>query len=1069
MVIQDSFRLPLQHLEVNVKMATANGAENIVEFGANAAAETTLPADGAHDSSRPLPKELLERYEDIRPIGEGSMGTVYRANDPRLGRPVAIKLLKSDDPTDTRRFIREAHAQARVHHDSVCRVHEVGIADGEPYIAMELIDGEPLDILHHRMTLEEKVKVIREVAAALHEAHRLGLIHRDVKPGNIMVVTAQDGSYKPYVVDFGLARDIASTGNSTQNGIAGTPAYMSPEQAEGSSALLDRRSDVYSLGATLYDLIAGRPPFIGPNALAVLTQVMYDDAPALRRIRKGVPVQLETIVMTCLQRDPARRYESARELGDDLQRFLDGARVHAKRPPFTYVLKQKIIRYKALVAVGTVGLCFALTLTGLWIRSAQQAAKQAELARELGEDVKYVELFLRSAYGMPVHDIEREQRVVRRRLINVSRRMEEVGRLGQGPGQYALGRGQLALNEYEEAQKHLELSLASGYDKPEVHYALGLVLSERYQSARNDARRIADAKSREAAIRFAEAKYQEPALLHLRASGGTEVESRTYIEGLVAFLEKRYEEAAEKAIEATAEAPWLYEAKKLEGDARFASGVLESEIGHRDNGYRLLNMAVDAYTAAAAIATSDAIIHEALAETWVQILKLQTWDNLPYQHAFTEAISSCDNATKANPTRSRALAKKSQAYFYAGKYEFLKGNDPRSLFQMAIDAGLGARQITPDDAISLDIVGLVFNNLAKYELKLGRDPIPNFERAVANCDEATRIQPQLAWAWNDGGLALLYRASFEADTGIDPHVSIDSAMTRFHRAQTEDSQYIAPIANEVFVLGIQASYEFSRGKDPRPIVTRAIEVATRGAALDPTWRPLLNNRGWAALVHAQYESAINQDPSLLLAYVESSFQASLDINAEESDTQFGMGAAKHLRAAYQIQKRLDPQKYFDEALKFLEKAMELDSQEPAVRAEFAQLHLTMARHAKSQKKDFAVFLEKADRIVREGLAANARHAPLQSTLAEVISLHAELVPADKLIAEGLSATEEALKLNSKWARALAVQGVLYCVRAGTKQGSGMKNDLDLARESLDKAYAINPLLPDHFKRCVGTP
>jgi serine/threonine-protein kinase len=206
---------------------------------------------GQDAQSRLPPPALRERYEELRLIGQGGMGTVFRGWDPRLGRAVALKLLKSVDPDDTRRLLREARAQARVQHDNVCRVYEVGEADGQPYIAMELIDGSPLDREQTKMSLEQKVKVVREVAAALHEAHRLGLIHRDIKPSNIIVKTAEDGALKPYVVDFGLAREIASSGVTMHHDtIQGTPAYMSPEQGAGASLALDRRADVYSLGAT---------------------------------------------------------------------------------------------------------------------------------------------------------------------------------------------------------------------------------------------------------------------------------------------------------------------------------------------------------------------------------------------------------------------------------------------------------------------------------------------------------------------------------------------------------------------------------------------------------------------------------------------------------------------------------------------------------------------------------------------------------------------------------------------------------------------------------------------------
>lgn len=1033
------------------------------------AQNATLPAEGfANDLTRPIPVELVAKYDGIRPIGEGSMGTVYRAMDRHLGRPVAIKLLKSDDPVDTRRFMREAQAQARVQHENVCRVYEVGVADGEPYIAMELIDGQPLDIVHPRMTLEEKVKVIREVAAALHEAHRLGLIHRDIKPSNIMVVTAEDGSYKPYVVDFGLARDISSTGVSTQRGIVGTPAYMSPEQAEGTTAFLDRRSDVYSLGATLYDMVAGRTPFVGSNALTLLTQVMCEDAPSLGSVRKGVPRQLETIVMTCLQRDPARRYESARALGEDLQAFLDGGQVKAKPPPLTYVLGQKISRHKSLVLVGALGICIAAIMGGMWLHTRQQAAKQATLARELGEDVKYVELFLRSAYGMPVHDIDDEQRVVRIRLKKIQQRMDEAGPLGHGPGHYALGRGYLALHEYVAAHEHLQLSLKSGYDKPEVHYALGVALGARYQAAVDLARRIGDTNAREAAMRDAESTYQVPALQHLRASGGTEVETGAYIEGLVSLYEKRYDDAAAWAVAATKQAAWFYEAKKLEGDARFASGLRESESGHKDEGYRLLNRAVEAYSTAATLARSDASIHEALCESWIQILKMQTWDSIPYQHAFEQAIKACDDAFAAHPIHPGPLTKKAQAYFYVGQSEIRSGNDPRATFQRGIDAGVAAKKLDPNDAISSDMIGNAFSYIAKYERKLGIDPVPHITEGIANFAEATRIQPTLAWAWNDAGVAYHFQAEYEAEHGVNPRNTIDKGLARFRRAAIEDPRYIGAYANSTYILYISAAYEFAHGRDPRADVKSAVEQAIRGADVNPLWLPLLNNRGWVELVAAQYEERTGADPSTTLDNVEKAFQTSLDQNKEEADTQFGMGAAKHVRAQFQIRKGLDPQKYLEEARTFLEQAVKLDAQEPAIRLELGQFYLTLALVAIASKNDPLVFLDNADHAFAKGLEVNPRHAQLHAALAEARALRAEYAtPSDKerekLITDGLTSAEEALKHNPQWAPALAAKGALFSLRAAMKKDTERADDRRLAAETLDKAFSINALLPIRYK------
>src|SRR5262249_51280705 len=152
---------------------------------------------------------------------------------------------------------------ARIEHENICKVYEVGEADGHPYIAMQFISGASLKDLRNDLTLEQKVKVIKQAAEALHAAHRTGVIHRDIKPANIMIERDEDGWLHPYVMDFGLAREVESHGETVTGQIMGTPAFMSPEQALGVHRQLDRRTDIYSLGATLYDLLAGQTPFSG--------------------------------------------------------------------------------------------------------------------------------------------------------------------------------------------------------------------------------------------------------------------------------------------------------------------------------------------------------------------------------------------------------------------------------------------------------------------------------------------------------------------------------------------------------------------------------------------------------------------------------------------------------------------------------------------------------------------------------------------------------------------------------------------------------------------------------------
>lgn len=231
----------------------------------------TTQEDDWSDGFKP---PLLEHYQLFGLLGKGGMGRVYKALDTRLNRYVAIKFLTGDTPEHVARFLREARAQAQVEHENLCKVFEVDEAEGRPFIAMQLIKGQPLNAAASQMNLEEKLLVIKKVADGLHEAHRSGLVHRDLKPGNIMVEQGRDGRYKPYVLDFGLARlgedlDLTMTGT-----ILGTPSYMSPEQTRGDIDLLDRRTDVYGLGATLYYLLAGKAPFTGPSQASVLMDIL---------------------------------------------------------------------------------------------------------------------------------------------------------------------------------------------------------------------------------------------------------------------------------------------------------------------------------------------------------------------------------------------------------------------------------------------------------------------------------------------------------------------------------------------------------------------------------------------------------------------------------------------------------------------------------------------------------------------------------------------------------------------------------------------------------------------------
>jgi eukaryotic-like serine/threonine-protein kinase len=252
------------------------------------------------------------RYDGLRLLGEGGMGVVFLARDHALRREVAIKFVRGDDPEWARRLVVEARAQARIRHEHVCEIYEAGEIEGKVYIAMQYIDGRRLGDLAPELGVEQKAALLRGVAEGVHEAHRAGIIHRDIKPSNIMVGRDPDGALKPYMMDFGLARSAQEDGATLTGAVMGTPHFMAPEQARGEPGKLDRRADVYGLGATLYSVLTGHPPVPGRGAAEVLANLATVEPRPLRAFDPSVPADLEAITLKCLEKDPSARYASAR-------------------------------------------------------------------------------------------------------------------------------------------------------------------------------------------------------------------------------------------------------------------------------------------------------------------------------------------------------------------------------------------------------------------------------------------------------------------------------------------------------------------------------------------------------------------------------------------------------------------------------------------------------------------------------------------------------------------------------------------------------------------------------------
>jgi uncharacterized protein (DUF433 family) len=316
-------------------------AQTLPPADANAEAQTQAPAVPGQQLPTTAPTASTARgsaiqipgYEILEELGRGGMGVVYKARSVRLERVVALKMILAGEYAGAdmlERFQREAKAAAQLPHPGIVQVYEVGEHDGRPYIVQEFVVGGSLAARLDKKPwpAAKAAGLVEAMARALQAAHDHGIIHRDLKPENVLLT--EDG--QPKIADFGLAKRMDATDGKTRTGaILGTPSYMAPEQAAGRTSEIGPATDVYALGAILYRLLTGRPPFYGRTVLDVLARVMEQEPASVRGLNPLAPRDLETVALKCLRKNPAARYASAAELAGDLRRFMDGEAIFARR------------------------------------------------------------------------------------------------------------------------------------------------------------------------------------------------------------------------------------------------------------------------------------------------------------------------------------------------------------------------------------------------------------------------------------------------------------------------------------------------------------------------------------------------------------------------------------------------------------------------------------------------------------------------------------------------------------------------------------------------------------------
>ncbi|MBI2838721.1 MAG: protein kinase [Acidobacteria bacterium] len=1018
----------------------------------------TPPASTGGEFPIGFPVEGWDRYEFIALIAEGGMGRVYKAMDRVLMRPVALKFLRDEDPGLVERFMREARTQAQVHHENICKVYEVGEIRGRHYIAMQFIEGDNFAASADRLPLEQKIVIMKRVAEAVQAAHRVGLIHRDLKPSNVMIEPGVDGGWVPYVVDFGLARDVTGAGLTLTGVALGTPAFMAPEQAHGGSQGIDRRTDVYGLGATLYAVLAKTPPFQGASALEVMVKVLEDEPVPLDRAAAGVPKDISRIVMKCLEKDRQRRYDSAKAVAEDLQRYLDGEPVLARPAGLFYRLTKKARRNPAVVWVASAALIAVLVVLGLWTQTRRAATQRAQAAQAFGQKVARAEDLLWKARTIELHDTRPTVNLVRKYLGEIERDMKSIGPVAEGPGSFALGRGHLALGEIEEARAHLERAWKMGYQNPDVAYSLGHVLGLLYRRELIEVGRIADTRERDRARAEAERTLREPALEYLRQSAGNELTTPVFLEALLAFYENKYQLGAEKARAAFEQVPWLYQAKVLEGKSLNAIAIQLMKQGRSVDAREAIESAGEALRRAAAIGRSDPEVYAGLATLYEAIVYESVWNRGGFdQDAFDKLVASSESCLRADPDHSLAYETLAEGYLALTEYNVARGADASQPLEKAIAAGTEAVRLDPNRPHARSQLGYAYWEMAKVEAGHKRDPRALFDRAEDHLKHAASLRPPDYYLWCLQGLVSLDRAGAEVAMGTgNPRLHYETAISSFRQASTLRHDEPSLLVNVAVALQRLAELLSERSpEDARLLCEQALGALEESMKLNPQLFWTHHVRGDVHGLQGSLDVAEGHDPAQQLNQARACYLKALELNPQDSEVTWRLSDLCRVQAQWEIDNERSPDAWLSRARGGVRETNPVTEVDVEVR--LANIDVTQGRWEMHVGRTPLAVLGRAQRKLEIFASTSFGAALAWESLAEVHMLRARWLSAHggdpaRDLEEALNLTARALPWEYTRKRISLLRAETLLLKARRERSSIEK--CALAREALTLLEAV---------------
>jgi serine/threonine-protein kinase len=843
------------------------------------------------------PERRLAEFVRVSRLGQGGIGEVWKAWDARLGRWVAIKLPMAtpDAEQATERFTREALAAARLSHPNIVSIHRVAEENGRCFIVMQYVEGKSLRGM--KLELKKALETMRDVASAVHYAHEHGVIHRDLKPGNIVI--GADG--RPFVLDFGLAHlQEAGRVQSREGLVAGTASYMSPEQARGEPAARERATDVYSLGASLYELVTGRAPFDGASFAETLQKVLNNDLESPRKLNPSLPRDVETVILKAMDKDPRRRYATAQALSEDLDRCLRGEPIVAGA--LSQTIRRSMRRNRALwwalpAAIVLLGAWRAWLWTGETAARSEAEARSREKERELRGICDMANVSIQAMLGL------------RRAAAN-----EKMGEFFSKVESACMG-----------AKK-------KGHASPELDWLLG----RGYRAMMEDAKAL-ECQDRALAVdpKYAPSLYEKFVLLTInmalpgrlseaetaelaRLRGHDELDQRT-LEGI--FAQSSGESPRARAIleKVVAQDPGRVEAWETLARTHLPALVEQSAPREQEEAYRraeeVFNLAVVQDPGYVPFLMKRGELRRSRAGA------LRQMGQDPLQ-IYQSSEDDYGMAIKLRPAVD-AYAARARLRVNYGVHRSGLGENPTKEFELADEDFDKAARLSPKDPSVVEGRSFALRCRADYLVSRGESPLKELETMESVAAAYLAERPLPAGAWMNVALLWAAQALYRGGLGEDPTSDYARADEAF--SKTGEAAGAAVCASWARVRVQHARYRMKRHHEPTVELDRAQENLKH--VPDSVFNPeawLTKAMFWRT--KGEQHMMCGSDPSKDFEESLRNLERILDVNpvSAEASTERGHLELSWGRSRTKVGDRRGGQDHYAKSVRFFEEAVKIN-------------------------------------------------------------------------------------------------------------------------------------------------